>query len=84
MQSTAVRLNDLLENLEEEDYDRAVSYIEFLIEARKKERTQKRGSTEEKKDIASIVASLTGVIPDTGKTLEEYRSERLKKYENPD
>lgn len=84
MQSTAVRLNDLLENLEEEDYDRAVSYIEFLIEARKKERTQKRGSMEEKKDIASIVASLTGVIPDTGKTLEEYRSERLKKYENPD
>ena len=41
MQSTALRINQLLENLEE-DYDKAVSYIEFLVNARKKEKT-KRG-----------------------------------------
>ena len=32
----------------------------------------------------SIVKSLIGIIPDTGKTLEEYRAERLKKYERVD
>jgi len=29
----------------------------------------------------SITESLTGVIPQTGKTLKEYRAERLSKYE---
>ena len=28
----------------------------------------------------SIVASLVGAIPNTGKSLSEYRSERLQKY----
>lgn len=31
MQSTAMKLNNLLENLEEDDYNKAVSYIESLI-----------------------------------------------------
>lgn len=30
-----------------------------------------------------FVESLVGLIPDTGKTLEEYRDERLQKYERP-
>ena len=34
-------------------------------------------------EIDAIVDSLVGAIPDTGKTLEEYREERLAKYENP-
>jgi len=29
----------------------------------------------------SITESLTGIIPQSGKTLEEYRAERLAKYE---
>jgi len=29
----------------------------------------------------SIAESLIGIIPDTGMTLEDYRAERLKKYE---
>lgn len=81
MQSMALKINHLLENLEEEDYDKAVSYIEFLASTRKREKMKKETQTEGSKDVESIVKFLTGIIPDTGKTLEEYRSERLKKYE---
>lgn len=35
-------------------------------------------------DVDNIVNSLIGSIPDNGKTLEEYRAERLAKYENID
>lgn len=81
MQSMALKINHLLENLEEEDYDKAVSYIEFLVSARKREKMKKETQTEDSEDVESIVKFLTGIIPDTGKTLEEYRNERLKKYE---
>ena len=37
-----------------------------------------------KKNIESLVDSLVGVIRDTGMTLEDYRAERLGKYENLD
>lgn len=80
MRFTSMKLNDLLENLEEEDYNKAVSYIEFLI-SQKNRRIGYEKVVEKKTDIESIVASLTGAIPDAGKSLEEYRSERLKKYE---
>ena len=82
MQSMALKINHLLEDLEEEDYDKAVSYIEFLISVRKEK--EKQMLIKSKEDVASIVKSLTGIIPDTGKTLEEYREERLKKYEISD
>lgn len=82
MQSAAMELNNLLENLEEEDYNKAVSYIEFLVN-RRKEQISKKKFTEEKTDVETIVSSLTGAIPDEGKSLTEYRRERLKKYENP-
>lgn len=81
MQSIALKLNHLLENLEEDDLDKAVSYIEFLASARKKEKIRREKLSEERVDVEEIVASLIGVIPDTGKSLEEYRNERLKKYE---
>ena len=81
MQSMALKINHLLETLEEEDYDKAVSYIEFLANARKRENMKKETQTEDSEDVESIVKFLTGIIPDTGKTLEEYRNERLKKYE---
>ncbi len=73
----------LLEDLDEGDYDKVVSYIEFLVDAKKKKRKEERAA-EEQVDVDMIVASLVGAIPDTGKTLEEYRSERLKKYEISD
>ena len=71
----------LLEDLDEGDYDKVVSYIEFLVDAKKKKRKEERAA-EEQVDVDMIVASLVGSIP--GKTLEEYRSERLKKYEISD
>lgn len=74
MQSVAIKLNDVLETLDEEDYDKAVSYIEFLVTNRKKT------SAQNAEEINAIVASLIGSIPDTGNTLEEYREERRKKY----
>lgn len=81
MQSMVLKINHLLEDLEEEDYDKAVSYIEFLVSDRKKKKAVQEALVEEKKDVESIVKSLTGIIPDKGKTLEDYRNERLKKYE---
>ena len=84
MQATALKLNQLLNNLEEEDYDKAVSYIEFLVNSRKKEKVQGENKTEKKADVEAVVASLVGAIPNMGKTLEEYRIERLKKYETSD
>ena len=35
-------------------------------------------------NIEDIVDSLVGIIPDTGKSLEDYRAERLEKYESLD
>ena len=84
MQSASIKINHLLESLDEEDYDKAVSYIEFLVEVRNREKLKKEQSVKNQAEVEEIVASLIGSIPDTGKTLEEYRSERLKKYEIPD
>lgn len=80
MLSTAQNLNHLLQNLDKEDYDKAISYIEFLASRRKKE-TARQKAEKNRTDVDSVIASLTGILPDTGKTLEEYREERLKKYE---
>lgn len=84
MRSMDLKINYLLENLEDEDYDKAVSYIEFLVNARKKEKINSEKSAKDTIDVEAIVNSLIGAIPDTGKSLEEYRNERLKKYEISD
>lgn len=78
MRSVSLKINHLLESLNEEDYDKVVSYIEFLVESRNKK------SVKNQTEVKAIIASLIGSVPDTGKTLEEYRSERLKKYEVSD
>lgn len=44
--------------------------------------TERRSSR--KQSWPEFVESLVGIIPDTGKTLEEYRAERLQKHERPD
>lgn len=36
------------------------------------------------KDVTNILESITGIISDTGKTLEEYRLERLAEHESID
>ncbi len=52
----------LLEDLDEGDYDKVVSYIEFLVDAKKKKRKEERAA-EEQVDVDMIVASLVGAIP---------------------
>lgn len=37
-----------------------------------------------KESLFSVIDSLVGAIPDTGKELSEYREERLKKYADID
>lgn len=41
-------------------------------------------STPKKNSQNALVDSLIGAIPDGGKSLEDYRSERLKKYASID
>lgn len=77
MQAAAIKIHHLLERLEQEDYDKEVSYIEFLVDTRKKAKRKKK-SFGNREEIEAAVASLVGAIPDVGKTLEEYRDERLK------
>ena len=45
---------------------------------------ESKTSSKETVDVDGIVASLTGCIPDPGMTLEEYREERLNRYETVD
>ncbi|MCI8901362.1 MAG: hypothetical protein HFH76_12225 [Lachnospiraceae bacterium] len=70
----------LLEDLDEGDYDKVVSYIEFLVDAKKKKRKEERAA-EEQVDVDMIVASLVGAIPDTGKTLEDYKEAEMKVWD---
>ena len=42
MRSKALKINHLLEDLDEEDYDKAVSYIEFLVSVRKREKKRRK------------------------------------------
>jgi hypothetical protein len=84
MTTMALQVSRLLENLEEEDYKMAISYIEFLAEERKKKYygDGKPGTT--KTQVNQLMETLTGILPDSGKAMEEYRTERLGKYENAD
>ena len=41
-------------------------------------------SVQRTEQIESIVDRLTGIIPDNGMSLEDYRAERLSKYEVTD
>lgn len=59
-------------------------YTEEEVEDELKEKMKREKTAEDRVDVEAIVASLVGAIPDTGKTLEEYRSERLKRYEISD
>ena len=41
METTAMAVNDMLDILEKEDYEMAISYIRFLSDSRKKARVKK-------------------------------------------
>jgi hypothetical protein len=41
MATVAMKINNLLNNLEEEDYNTAISFIQYLSESRKKKNAEK-------------------------------------------
>lgn len=47
--------------------------------------TARKGALRENADeIEAAIRAISGMIPDGGRSLEEYREERLKKYESLD
>lgn len=58
MTPTEITVNQLLNNLDEEDYGKAVSYIQFLSESRR--RSNARKATEVLDEIQSILDGDTG------------------------
>lgn len=65
--------------LPETMHNRRVEVIVLPAEEQKVSENLKKSG-----NIESLVDSLVGVIRDTGMTLEDYRAERLRKYENLD
>ena len=75
--STLEKTIDLLHALPENQVEVIYSFVQFLSSQQRTETS----SVEESLD--DIFKNLVGVLPDTGKTLEEYREERIReKYED--
>ena len=55
MSPTAVTVNRMLENLEEEDFQTAITFIQFLSDTRKKKKAA---------DSKSILAEIQGMFQD--------------------
>ena len=72
LEKTIVLLNDMPENQLETIY----RFVQFLSS---QQTIEKPTNTE---DLDDIFKNIVGVIPDTGKTLEDYREERIReRYE---
>lgn len=70
--STLEKTIDLLNTLPENQIETIYNFVQFLS---LQQNTVKSIDTESLDDIFD---NIVGVLPDTGKTLEEYRNERLK------
>ena len=74
--STLEKTINLLNALPENQIETIYSFVQFLSSQQAKEMP---GS---EKPLDDILGNIVGVIPDTGKTLEEYREERMReRYE---
>ena len=74
--STLEKTINLLNALPENQIETIYSFVQFLSSQQTKE------MPEGEKTLDDILGNIVGVIPDTGKTLEEYREERIKeRYE---
>ena len=71
--STLEKTITLLNELPEEKIEVIYSYVQFLI-------SQENISGQRKKEesVDDILEGLKGCITDSGKTLEEYRAERIQ------
>ena len=74
--STLEKTINLLNDLPENQIETIYSFVQFLSSQQTKE------MPEGEKTLDDILGNIVGVIPDTGKTLEEYREERMReRYE---
>ena len=77
--STLEKTIDLLHALSENQVEVIYSFVQFLSSQQKAEKSAVKESLDD------IFENIVGVLPDTGKTLEEYREERMhEKYEAVD
>lgn len=77
MAPTAMKINDMLRTLEEEDYKMVISYIQFLSDSRKKERIKKAASVMDQ--IQSMIGNDTGwdSEDDMLADMARFRKERM-------
>ncbi len=74
--STLEKTINLLNDLPEKQVEIVYSYVQFISSQHQKEKITDTDSLE------AIFQNIVGVLPDTGKSLEEYRDERIKeRYE---
>lgn len=77
--STLEKTIDLLHALPENQVEVIYSFVQFLSSQQKTEKSAVKESLDD------IFKNIVGVLPDAGKTLEEYREERMQeKYETAD
>lgn len=77
--STLEKTIHLMNTLPENQIETIYSFVQFLSTQH-----QSHGFAETE-SLDDIFEEIVGVIPDTGKTLEEYREERLReRYETVD
>ena len=69
--STLEKTIDLLHALPENQVEVIYSFVQFLSSQ------QRTGKLVENESLDDIFRNIVGVLPDTGKTLEEYREERI-------
>lgn len=77
--STLEKMIDLLNVLPENQIEVIYNFVQFLSSQ------QTVGKPFDTESLDDIFSNIVGVIPDTGKTLEEYREERIReRYEVAD
>lgn len=77
--STLEKTIDLLNALPENQIEVIYSFVQFLSSQQKAEKPAAKESLDD------IFRNIIGVVPDTGRTLQEYRKERIReKYETAD
>ena len=74
--STLEKTINLLNSLPENQIETIYSFVQFITS----QQIEKKPASAESLD--DIFENIVGVVPDTGKTLEEYREERIReRYE---
>lgn len=70
--STLQKTINLLNKLPESQIENIYSYAQFISSQQEKQKNQS------KEDIDDILDHIIGIIPDSGKSLDDYRKERIQ------